>query len=135
MILVDLNVILDVVQKREPHYAASAAVLERVVHRQIEGAISAHAVTTIHYIVGRYRDAAAADQAVDWLLRYFDVAAVGRPQLLRARALAWKDFEDAVVATAAEAAGCEAIVTRNVKDFGNISVHVITPEEFLFGAG
>ena len=35
MIMLDLNVILDVVQRREPHYAASAAVLSRVVRNGV----------------------------------------------------------------------------------------------------
>lgn len=134
MILVDLNVVLDVVQKREPHYAASAALLERVVHKEIVGVVSGHAVTTLHYLVDRYRDAASADQMVDWLLRYFEVAPIGFRELSRARALAWPDFEDAVVAAAAEASGCDVIVTRNVKDFGKSPISVITPEEYLLSS-
>ncbi|MGH8225370.1 MAG: PIN domain-containing protein [Gammaproteobacteria bacterium] len=68
-----------------------------------------------------------------WLLRHFDIAAVGRPELLRARALGWNDFEDAVVAAAAESSRCDAIVTRNVKDFRASVVPVLTPEECLLG--
>ncbi|MCK2097680.1 PIN domain-containing protein [Thauera aromatica] len=49
MILVDLNVVLDVFQAREPYYAASAAVLDRVVCKQVEACVSAHAVTTIQF--------------------------------------------------------------------------------------
>jgi predicted nucleic acid-binding protein len=131
VILVDLNVLLDVVQKREPHYRASAAVLETVIHGEVVAALAAHAVTTVHYIVGRYQNRDMADQAVDWLLRYFTVVPVGRAELLRARGLGWPDYEDAVVAAAAEAAGCEAVVTRNVKDFHNSPVEAWTPDEYL----
>ncbi|MCA1780351.1 MAG: hypothetical protein LC637_13535 [Xanthomonadaceae bacterium] len=56
MILVDLNVILDVVQARRPHYQASANVIDRVVSNYEEGALAEHAVTTVHYLVARYRD-------------------------------------------------------------------------------
>jgi predicted nucleic acid-binding protein len=135
VILLDLNVILDVVQKREPHYRASAAVMEAVVRRRVSALIPAHAVTTVHYIVGRHRDQETANGTVDWLLRYFDVATVGRGELLRARALGWADFEDAVVAAAAESAGCAQIVTRNVKDFMDSPLPAVTPEEFLLGSG
>lgn len=131
MILVHLNVLLDVVQKREPHYHASAALLEEVIRPRNQGALPAHAVTTLHYIVGRYQTRDIADNAVDWLLRYFHVSPVGREELLRARALAFEDFEDAVVAAAAESAGCTAIVTRNVKDFQGAPVEAVTPEEYL----
>ena len=57
--------------------------------------------------------------------------AIGRTELLRARALGWADFEDAVVAAAAEAAGCHRILTRNVRDFVRSPVLAVTPEEFL----
>lgn len=134
MILVDLNVLLDVVQRREPYYRASAAVLEDIVNERVVGALSAHAVTTLHYIVGRYQLRAVADSVVDWVLRYFAIASVGREELLRARALTFGDFEDAVVAAAAESAGCLSIVTRNVKDFSASPVEALTPEEYLLTA-
>ncbi|EAR20177.1 type II toxin-antitoxin system VapC family toxin [Nitrococcus mobilis] len=135
MILVDLNVLLDVVQKREPHYRASAAVLEAIIKGDVEGAFPAHGTTTVHYIVARYQDRAVADKAVDWLLRYFRIAPVRREELLRARALGWGDFEDAVVAAAAESIGCTAIVTRNIGDFADSPVEALTPEEFLLRNG
>lgn len=131
MIVIDLNVLLDVLQKREPHYRASAAVLESVVKGDVVAKVPAHAITTIHYIVGRYRDDKAADAAVDWLIRYLDVIPVTRQELLRARALGWPDFEDAVVAAAAETAACRRIVTRNVADFSGSPVLAVTPEEFM----
>jgi hypothetical protein len=47
------------------------------------------------------------------------------------RASGLKDFEDAVVASVAEATGSEYIVTRNVPDFAGSPVTAITPTEFL----
>ena len=129
--MLDLNVLLDVLQKREAHYPASAAVLERALQGEAQAAISAHAVTTIHYLVGRYADRASADRALSWLLNHLHVCVVGRDELKQARALGWPDFEDAVVAAVAEGAGCTCIVTRNVKDFGDSSIPAWTPEEFL----
>ena len=131
MILIDLNVILDVAQERAPHVAASARVLETVVCSDTPAMIPAHAVTTIHYLVSRYRDREVADRTIDWLLRYFAIADIGRDQLFRARVLGWPDFEDAVVAASAENAGCDTIVTRNIRDFSASPVPACTPEEFL----
>jgi len=126
-----LNVVLDVVQKREPHYAASAAVLACVVTGQCQGALPAHAVTTLYYLVVRYQNKKKAGETVSWLLRYFDIAPVGHEELLRAHALQWPDFEDAVVAVSAAAACCDWIVTRNLRDFADSPVPAVTPEEFL----
>jgi predicted nucleic acid-binding protein len=131
VILVDLNVVLDVVQKREPHYRASAAVLSEIVRGTVRAAMSAHAFTTVHYLIERHRNRAKANEVIDWLLRYFDTATIGRAELIRARELNWPDFEDAVVAAAAESAHCAAIVTRNVVDFKASPVAALTPHEYL----
>ncbi len=133
MILVDLNVVLDVIQKREPHYSASAAVLDRIVQRQVDASLPAHAFTTLYYVVEKYQSSSAAQRVVDWLLMHFGVAPVGREELIRARALGWDDFEDAVVAAAAESNGSSLIVTRNVRNFAGSPVTAVTPEEFLVG--
>nr|WP_207190292.1 PIN domain-containing protein [Halorhodospira halophila] len=129
--MLDLNVLLDVLQKRERHYRVSAAVLEQVLRGDKEGAISAHAATTVYYLVARYADRTSADQALSWLLQHLHVCAVGRVELERAQSLGWADFEDAVVAATAERAGCTSVITRNVKDFAGSPVTVLTPQEFL----
>lgn len=131
MILLDLNVLLDVVQKRNPHYAASAGVIELAIHGSETEALPAHAITTLHYVVGRYQGSDKGNEVVDWLLRHFTVVNIGHAEVSRARALGWPDFEDAVVAAAAESSGCRAIVTRNVKDFARSPVPAMTPEEYL----
>jgi hypothetical protein len=41
------------------------------------------------------------------------------------------DFEDAVTSAAANAAGLEIIVTRNISDFTTSLVPAMLPEEFL----
>jgi predicted nucleic acid-binding protein len=118
-------------EERYPHYAASAMVIDQVVRKNVFGVLSAHAVTIIEYIVTRHTDAARATQVIEWLLARFQIATVGKAQLVRAQSLRWKDFEDAVTAAAAESHGCHRIVTRNVSDFVGSPVDAFTPEEYL----
>ncbi len=129
--MLDLNVLLDVVQRREPFYTASAATLSKVLTREVTGCIPGHALTTLYYLVSRQTDKAKAGELVDWLLVHFEVIPQDRSQFLRARSLDCPDFEDAVVASAAEASACEMIVTRNIGDFAGAPVPAVTPEEFL----
>ena len=49
-IMLDLNVLLDVVQNRHPHYKASADILSLLVSKKVRADISGHAVTTIYYL-------------------------------------------------------------------------------------
>ena len=51
--------------------------------------------------------------------------------LSSARALGFADYEDAVVAMAAQKARCAYIVTRNVRDFQSAPVPAVTPAEFM----
>ena len=48
-----------------------------------------------------------------------------------ALALNWNDFEDAVTTAAAKRAKCDALVTRNPRDFKGSAVRVLTPSEAL----
>ena len=130
-ILVDLNVLLDVIQLREPHYASSAQILSSVARGEIEGAVPSHALTTVHYVVSKYADRDVANEAIDWILGDFEIVGEGKTIMLRARGLPIKDFEDAVVAAAAETLRCNWIVTRNVADFKCSPIPAITPGELI----
>jgi predicted nucleic acid-binding protein len=129
--MVDVNVLLDVVQRREPFYRASAEVLSRIMDCDATGYLPGHALTTLYYVTKRFAGKEQADQVVDLMLATMEIVPEGKPQFLHARSLAFFDFEDAVVASAASSAGCERIVTRNVADFAGSPVPAITPEEFL----
>ena len=130
-VLIDLNVLLDVVQCRSPHYQDSAAVLSLVRAEGLRAMIPAHGITTLHYIIAKAAGQAQAAESVDWLLEHFEVAAVGRETLRRARQLPFGDFEDALVASLAEATSCSHVVTRNTADFARSPVPARSPTDFL----
>ena len=130
-VLFDLNIVLDVVQRREPFYQMSAAALSIAVRGDAQGVFPCHGVTTVHYLVSRYADKRRADELVDWLCNRFEIGAAGRRECARARSLPFADFEDAVVCAVAEACGCDGIVTRNLGDFSESPIRSLSPEEFL----
>jgi len=125
--LFDVNVVLDVLLDRKPHADASSLAWAAVETGRAEGLIAAHAVTTIHYLVARDRDARVARRVVEALLQVFAVAPVTEAVLRSALDLRFSDFEDAVSAAAATASGCYAIVTRDVAGFRKSSLPVLTP--------
>ena len=130
-VLVDINVILDVFLDRQPHVKASTALWAAIERGQAEGVLSAHALATIHYLVGRERSTAAAKRTIASLLSVFSVAAVDRIVIQEALDLPCTDFEDAVSAAAAHSAGCDLIVTRDPKGFRGSRVPVLSPEAAL----
>jgi predicted nucleic acid-binding protein len=130
-VLLDLNVLLDVILDRKPGVQAAArlwAVLEEGGGR---GFIPAHGVTTVFYILEKAQGPVFARRAVEQLLHVFAVAPVTDVVLRRALVLAWPDFEDAVCAASAEAAGCDAIVSRDPAGFPDPPLAVVDPAAAL----
>jgi predicted nucleic acid-binding protein len=128
-VLLDVNVVLDVLLDRQPFAGAASAVWGAVEEGRAVGLLSAHALTTLHYLNAREVGPGAARDTTEALLSVFDVAAVDGGVLNAALALGWSDFEDAVTAAAARRARCDAIVTRNPGDFKGSPVRLLAPTE------
>jgi predicted nucleic acid-binding protein len=126
-LLLDLNVILDVILDRRPDADAAAALWGAIESGQGRGLIPAHGVTTIFYLLEKARGGAFARKGVERLISVFGVAPVNEAVVRRALMFAWADFEDAVCAAAAEASGCEAIVTRDPSGFPDAPLPVVDP--------
>ncbi len=127
-ILLDTNIVLDVLLDRQPYADASAAAWAAVETGVSEGMLTAHAVTTIHYLLRKEMGNAKAARTLSAILRVFGVAAVDGMVIQEALQLPISDFGDAVTASAARLAGCECIVTRDPKGFRGSGVRPLTPE-------
>ena len=130
-VTVDINVLLDVFQKREPHYAASAQVLGLVTAGTLAGVCPAHGLTTLYYLVRKHASKPDAEAAMERVLRRFQIGNLDMAGWQEARLLPLTDFEDAAVATVAKVTASAFIITRNVGDFAGSPVSAITPAEFL----
>jgi hypothetical protein len=128
-------VVLDVLLDRKPHAHTSARLWAAVEEGRVNGLIAAHSVTTLHYLAHRARGARFAKQALQDLLTVFGVATVDEVVVRRALGLGWADFENAVSAIAAEAAGCRALVTRDPSGFADAPLPVLDPAGALALAG
>ena len=125
-LMIDLNVVLDVLMNRQPFANDSLAVCSGT-DRCL---VSAHMVTTAVYLTERFGPE-ATNATLDFLLDCFTVVPCDAKILSAARRLEFSDYEDAVVATSAQKAGCRYIVTRNPRDFARSPVPAVTPGEFL----
>ena len=132
-VVVDINVLWDVFQNRQPHYEASARVLSLVCEGRLKGVFPSHGVTTLFYLIAKYGTHSDAMGAVDRVLSFFEVRCLDKNGWLFARRLPMADFEDAVVAGLAAEEGASFIITRNVSDFSNAPVQAINPANFLSG--
>jgi predicted nucleic acid-binding protein len=127
IVLVDTNVIFDVIEKRQPHYAASNQILCFCRRKSLVGTVAFHTVANIFYQYGK----AAVPFLKERLLK--DCSVHGATSVVIQEALRWglTDLEDALQAAAAQTAAASFIVTRNVRDFKFSRVPPLSPQEFL----
>ena len=130
-VLFDLNIVLDVLQQREPSYEASAQLLAYAETGKIYGYIAPHSLTTLFYLVQKDQSPEHAKVAITSLLQVLEVATIDQSTIEQALSLPYRDFEDAVQMMAAVQCKAEDLVTRNVKDFQPAPLSVIQPSELL----
>ena len=129
--LIDTNVIVDVLSRREPFFGDSSLVLDRAERGDFVGWVCATTVTTIFYLVKRTIGAQSARERLKDLTSICRVAPVHQAVIDTAVQDRFPDFEDAVLHHSAVLAGAECIVTRNAADFRDSSLLVYTPPQFL----
>lgn len=131
-LMIDTNIFLDVLIQREPFYANSKAVLELCENRKLQGFLSASSVTDIFYLVRRQLHSIdMAYKALGDVLEIAKVLTVTNDDVLSAYLQRAADFEDCLLATCAKNNKCDAIVTRNKKDFLTFGITLLSPEEVL----
>ncbi|WP_420457007.1 type II toxin-antitoxin system VapC family toxin [Rubrivirga sp.] len=137
-VLFDTNVVLDLLLEREPYARDAALLTDAVVRGVLDGYVSAHAVTTVFYVVrkaraseGAQRPADDAYAAVRLLTSVFRVASVSEAEVLRAVEGRLRDFEDAVTAESAKGCGSDVLVTRDVSGFEGSEVEALAPRALL----
>ena len=126
-VLIDANVVFDVVEKRQPHYAASNQVLCLCRRRVLAGMVAYHTVANIFYQYGK----PALPFLKDSLLPHVRTVSADSPLIIQALQWGMSDFEDALQAAAARANGAAFIISRNVKDFKLSHVPALTPSDYL----
>ena len=131
-VLFDTNVLLDVLLERAPYVGVASKLLALVDNGHLDGAVCATSVTTLYYIGAKDLGRARTRDSLGILLGMFDVARVDRDVLQRALAAeGFADFEDAVIHEAADAAGADAIVTRDTSGFAGATLPVMDPPSLL----
>ena len=115
-VFLDTNIILDLLLEREG-YGYSAALFQMQEEGRLTLCVSVLTMVNVAYV---YRKTVGQDRAVanlKYLSSLVEVLPVNGAQLQQALLMEGPDFEDTLQAACAAEAGCDCLVTRNVKDF------------------
>ena len=132
-LLIDANILLDVLQRRIPHYRDSALIWKLCETRQVEGWVSALTLANLVYVMRRELTPEQIEDVLCRLELIFRVADLSAQDIALAAAYRWSDYEDALQSVAAERIHADAIITRNARDFRSSKIIARTPAEFLAG--
>lgn len=128
-LLIDANILLDVLQNREPHVQASSVVWKLCETEKAKGYVSALTFANLVYIMRKELDPKKIEETLKALSLIFEFADFNVSDLTHAAELEWDDFEDAVQSVTAERVHADYIITRNVRDFAKSKVVAFTPSE------
>ena len=131
-VLIDTCIIIDALQCREPFFDDAQDILIGNANDEFTGIITAKSVLDIYYIIHRYNhNNDKTKEIILNLLSLLTVCDTTKEDINNAILSDISDYEDAVIAAAAERIHADAIVTRNSKDYRKSTVRVMEPYELL----
>ncbi len=130
-LMVDANIILDVLQAREPYLADSSGISRMCETKMAEGHISTLSFANLVYVMRKELAPEAIEEVFKILSLIYRFDDLTQADLSNAASLKWNDFEDAVQAVIAKRIHADYIITRNVKDFQSSEIMALTPSELL----
>lgn len=130
-LVLDNNIVIDHIDRREPFYELSRRVCLLGVVGEANAYISVNMLTDIYYLLRKDYGSQGAQDLIENNLSFLQLIGISAEDAQKALAARWGDFEDCLVARCAEKIKADYIVTRNVKDFRSSSVEAVTPEELF----
>ena len=130
-LFLDTNVLIDFILERPLFYQPAAMIVSYAAERKIEVCVSTLSVVTANFIcverckmlLDVYR------RKMDFLRNVIEICSVDSSDIYSSYDSNWKDFEDGVQYFSATRAQVDYLVTRNIKDFEESGLRIITVEQ------
>ena len=132
-ILIDTNIILDLIQSRDPFSENASKIINSCVKKENEGYISAHSLSDIFFILRKDKTVEERKALILNLCSFFIVIPEDKNFYTAVcQNNDWNDLEDGLQMKCADFENLDYIVTRDAgKGFNNSPVKVISAENFL----
>jgi predicted nucleic acid-binding protein len=131
-ILIDTDVLLDFLYEREPFCKYSAEILNLCDLNKISGWLTPVILSNVYYILRKSHSHNEVVAKLRELLKILNILSMDKDTVLLALNSEFTDFEDALQNYAAEHNGeINFVITRNIKDYRNSLLEVLTPNDFL----
>lgn len=131
-LFVDSDVVIDFFTDREPHVNPASELFELNEQGSVKLFLSAVSINNIYYIVRRFLGQKKTIEVVETLTEMTEIIGTTKTEIVQALKNDFSDYEDSVqYSSALNIKDLDAIITRNIKDYKNSSIAVMTPLNFL----
>ena len=131
-LFVDSDVIIDFFTDREPHANPASELFELNEQGIVKLHISAVSINNIYYIVRKFLGHKKTIEVVELLTEIIEIIGTSKKEIVQALKNDFSDYEDSVqYSSALTIKNLDAIITRNIKDYRNSTIAVMTPLNFL----
>jgi predicted nucleic acid-binding protein len=130
-VFLDTNVLIDLIDKREPFYNDIAIIASLAENKKLKLAVSSLSFVNAVYVISRNIEEKAVLEALKKFRIICEVSNIDEIVIDKSLISNFNDFEDAVQYFSALHHKSEVILTRNKKDFKNSELPTMTPAEFL----
>lgn len=127
----DTDVLIDFLIARKPFSEDAAKLFTYAEKGHLEVCVSSLSFNNVYYVIRRLENEQKARASLENLERLTQILAVGQKNIKQALLSTFKDFEDGVQNFCASEEGLQTIVTRNIKDYSNSALAVLTPTDYL----
>ena len=129
-IFIDVNIVLDVLLKRESFFEDSAKVLS--ICKTKKSALAPHTISNIFFITRKEYTPKERKKILLEILEYMDIVPTGKYQIVQAlKNDEIDDFEDALQIECAKEFNADYIVTRDLPGFSSSGIEVLLPIDFI----
>lgn len=129
-VFLDTNIIVDLIADRKPFSKYAIEIFNKAEGREIQIFTSSNSIATTHYLLKKYLEEKKLREVILNLMGYLTVIPVDVDVLKKGLRSKHKDFEDAIqILCASLVENIDCIITRNVKDFRECEILVLTPDE------
>ena len=131
-VFLDTNILMDILANRQPFYMSSSEIYKFGLRKQIFFYTSSNTISTLHYLLKIFIDEDSIRKSLNEITDVISIIPVDINIIKKSLKSIHKDFEDAIqIASAQSINEMYCIVTRDLKDFKNSEIKVLTPDEFL----
>ena len=131
-LFVDADVVIDFFTDRAPHANPASELFELNEQGKVKIYLSAVSINNIYYIVRRFLGHKKTIEVIETLTEMTEIVGTTKKEIIQALKNNFSDFEDSVqYSSALTIKNLDAIITRNIKDYKNASIAIMTPLNFL----